>query len=185
MPVLFELVRRPDTSKVTPYVRAEIRKAFANETFPAIVADINKEISGWSGKPKFRYKVDEQGRKTTFSVFVDDSTKIGQILIWVDKGTGLEGPKKAKYPITAVNVPLMKFVVPYQPKTFPVQPLRYDPNAPPKFIQRYTLMHPGIQARGISEKIRKKYASVTERKGVFQTIRNAFTRVFRRIFKVR
>lgn len=153
--------------------RAIIRAAMAAEWdrvfWPAVLREYEllSESSRWNNTPAFFYLITESARKINFNAYVRKN-KAGKIFFGIDYGTGEEGPKRRKYPIaprrfnpkwikkrkTPSKGPLMlKFVVPYQPKTTPMGGTRYSSGAAPRTIIIPKIMHPGTRPRHFSQRV--------------------------------
>jgi len=159
---VLKLVRRPRTREAQILIRKELRKElkYYYTYFPR---ELNKQLAGWKQKPTFKVRINIGAKVHTVEVRVDRRTRIGKIFGYVDQGTGIDGPKGQPYPIEPVNADMLIFDVPYQPATLPVEPLRYNPNAPETTVTSLGLMHPGIQKRDFTGKVREP---VDKRSGV-------------------
>lgn len=215
MPVLFvpkiKLVRKPPIGlrNVRAVIKKEVVDAWERILWPAVKTDLDDM---WTTNPPFKHRIFTPRTGYRFRAYVDMRTTLGKRFWWSDRGTGLDGPKRAKYPIPRVAIPraakleekevakegakkgggqgmyprpggakLLQFVVPYQPGTLPVATLRYNPGAPPKFITKVKLMHPGIQYRGFSIKIKAKFENTAYSKGIYKVTKDAYDRAFRQL----
>jgi hypothetical protein len=164
-------------------IKKELQAAYTGIMWPAMRADFEAQIATWNIKPEFKYRINIRQNRYSFEVYVDRRTKAGQVYWWVDQGTGLEGPNRAPYSIDAKNVPFLQFDVPYQPKSFPPVPLRYDPMSPLQHIKVTHVNHPGIQARKFSDQALAKYKDRSNSKGFYRVTENAYRRAFRKYSK--
>lgn len=185
MTTMMRLVRRPRTREMQDEIKKELQNSYKSIVWPALKADLEAQIATWNLKPNFKYRINIRQKMYSFEVYVDRRTKAGQIYWWVDQGTGLEGPSKATYSIDAINAPILEFVVPYQPKTYPPVSLRYDPMGPPTHVKVTHVDHPGIQARKFSEIAVAKCKDRSNSKGFYRVTENAYRRAFRKYSKGR
>ena len=102
-----------------------------------------KTYKTWDHKPRFQKKVKVGGRGITWEVWTDD-----QIYTWVSGGTGLYGPKHAKYPIPKKGPGFLAFPSGYKAKTTPN--LLFSKSGGsfwPMVFMTGQVMHPGIEPR--------------------------------------
>lgn len=182
MAVTMKLVRRPRTRQTPAEMRGHITASY-NTLATAIIADFDAVVAGWRNRPVFMRVVHVTGVQYYIEIKVDRRTKAGKIFWWVDRGTGLHGPSGATYPIDAVNVEYMTFVVPYIPVTIPPTGLDYNPMAEPRWVKTTHIDHPGIKPRRISARIMKKYKDRKFTGGFYRVTENAYRRAFRRFMK--
>jgi len=108
-----------------------------------------KTYKTWDHKPKFNKKVKVDGRGITWEVWTDD-----QIYTWVSGGTGLYGPKHAKYPIPKKGPGFLAFPSGYKAKTTPNLLFSKGGGSfgPMVFITGQ-VMHPGIEPRNFDKAV--------------------------------
>ena len=176
MAVAMKLIRRPRTRVTTRAVRKEIKAAY-NVVGDDIVRDLNALLTGWSTKPKFQKKVFISPRQWRLEIRVDRRTRGGKRFTWSDKGTGLYGPKKARYPIRPKRAKALRFRVPHRPKT--LAPGQAMPSGQAKTVVTQLVMHPGIRPRKFTARTVKKYSNRMNRKGFYRRTENAARRGFR------
>jgi len=97
-----------------------------------------KTTETWKHKPAFETQHRSTGRWT---VGTDD-----KIFGWVDKGT-------RPHIITARNVPLLRFTVPFRAKTKPGYLTSYAGSRGSQWVSKHSVRHPGTKARHFSRTI--------------------------------
>lgn len=137
------------------------------------------QVSEWNQKPKFDYKVSKKYWGYELSVSVDASYRMNQIFLWVDKGTGLDGPAASFYTIIPEDAfHNLVFDVPYHPKSYPMPgPLGYSESQTPRVIGTDLVTHPGIKRRNFSAFTFAQFSRPYVKWGFNQTIRGAIKRV--------
>lgn len=187
MATILSLIRRPRTRQMWPVIKQELQEAYCDILLPAVVAKYAEiaQFNKWAGKPEIKMRTRISGQRYLVQFHVDIRTRLGKIFMWVDKGTGLEGPKHSEYLIVPKNAEYLAFDVPYHPYTYPPEALRYDPNAPSAFIKTQEVHHPGIQARRFSEQVLKWAKDRYNTKGFYRVTENAYRRGFRKVQRAR
>jgi len=179
-PVL-TLVRVPRTRIFNSIIKSELETTYRTKLYPAFVRYMNTILlQGWKELPTYNYKDSVRASRISIYISVDLNTRMGKIFNWSDKGTGLEGPSKSTYPIDAVNADTLIFDVPYQPMTMPLMPLRYNPSAENRTVSAPHIDHPGIQARGFSDRANKHFKDRRNTSGFYRLTENAYRRAIRR-----
>lgn len=130
-------------------------------TGEALLVDLRFAVVSWRNKPRFIAKVIVRPGLIMVSVQADRRSKAGKIFVWVDRGTGIHGPKKRPYIIKPKNKPYLKFRTNYLAKTAPVAKgaTSAKVNVGPgvsigPWVQTLKVVHPGIEARRITEAAR-------------------------------
>ena len=119
-----------------------------------------RTTSTWSDRPRFESSTDYTSNSVTVSVGTDND-----IYGFVDKGTGLWGPKRAKYEIKpkGPGYPL-RFRSGYKAKTTPgvLGSGGGGPFGPT--VTAWSVMHPGIKTRGFTAMIFKQVSEIIQRR---------------------
>lgn len=102
-------------------------------------------IANWCNKTTFRREVDVRVGSWQLRNLHTSQTRPGQIYNWVTKGTGLYGPKKAKYPIRPIRVSALAFSVPNAPRS--LAPGQARVSGTRVNVRTKLVMHPGIRPR--------------------------------------
>jgi len=180
--VNFVLTRVPKVRFITGLVEQELLDAMENILWPAVKENLDRNVVDWGQKPAFEHSINLSRGRADFVVKVR-MDKAGEIYEWVDKGTGLEGKNKSKYPIDpkSPNVTFLKFVTPYQPKTYPPTQLRYSPTGQKVLNYRKHVDHPGIQARKFTELAFAHFKDRGNIRGFYRVIEAAYRRAFRKL----
>lgn len=96
----------------------------------------------WTQKPTFSTMKTERG----WAINVDPAFPWR----WIDEGT------RKNYPITAKNVPLLKWQGPYHPKTKPGVISSTMGGRGKVWVSKRTVIHPGIEARNFRDIIMRR-----------------------------
>lgn len=119
-----------------------------------------RTVSTWSNRPSFN--ADRDYTATSYSVLVGTDDPVYG---FVDKGTGLWGPKRAKYEIKpkGPGYPL-RFQAGYKAKTSPgvLGSGGGGPFGPT--VRAWSVMHPGIKPRGFTAIIFKEVGAIVQGK---------------------
>lgn len=125
-------------------LNALIRKAVQKSTRKTKGA-YEKTVKSWTKKPKFSQKTSVKGGNLAVRVFTTSA-----IYGYVDRGTH-------PHPISAVNVPLLKFQNQYRPKTVPgVIGSSNSPGKTGDWVSKRQVNHPGNEARRFTKIIAKQ-----------------------------
>lgn len=134
-------------------VRSELKK-LGDEFGELAVAQHQGAVRNWQGKPKFAFRslIDKRGLIVNVVVM----GRFAQRWHWIDKGTGLHGPRKQAYEIRPKRRGgVLRFQTGYQPKTLPIgraNLVRGRPTGPWRSAK--VVIHPGIRARKFTETFR-------------------------------
>ena len=143
-------------ANVTRRVMREVAQMAERETLKRY----QRTTSTWSNRPQFESATDYTA--TTASVIVGTDNPIYG---FVDKGTGLWGPKRSKYPIRPKRpgYPL-RFQSGYRAKTTPgvIGSGGGGPFGPT--VRAWEVMHPGIKTRGFTALIYREINAMMLRK---------------------
>ena len=123
-------------------------------------AAAQRVTSTWSDPPEFTVHV-ELGKTARKGLQCTVTTEDKRWL-WLDKGTGLWGPKHAKYPIPKVVGPGQKrlaFPSVFTPKSQPNSLRAGAGSSGGDTIVRIQVMHPGVEPRNFTKTIHKRYHS--------------------------
>lgn len=138
-----------------------------------------QSVRGWSFEVRFIKSISVTRNLIAALVRPDARTKAGKIYTYVDKGTGLHGPRQQAYKIPKFVTPdskLLKFRTNYQPKTKPVAKANAGPGtATGGWVTKQQVTHPGIEARKFSETYIERLSPSFKRR-----IDNAIRRAVRR-----
>lgn len=182
--MVLKLVRRPSSRAFSQAIKDEIISAYKTQLAPYVQKVLLGQISGWKSKPDFVIKVYASRNQYIFEVRVDMRTTMGKIYVWVDRGTGSEGPTGQPHPIDPVQAPFLQFTVPYQPATYPPDGvLNYDPAAPERVIRTLHVKDQAIKPRRFTEEAIKKFKDRHNTKGWYRITENAYRRGFRKAKK--
>ncbi len=119
--------------------------------------EYRKWTSTWQSKPRYKVTIKRDVRKGMITGVVSPTADEGllRIMHWLNVGTGLHGPRGSRYPIRPKEpgYPL-RFRQTYTPATQPgviqsVGKASYSGG----LVQAWEVMHPGIRARNIVERI--------------------------------
>ena len=136
-------------------------------------------ISDWSFDVRFIRQVSVTRTLIGAIVRPDARTRGGKIYTYVDKGTGLHGPKGQAYKIpkfVSSTSKLLKFRTNYQPKTLPGARHHAGPGvASGGWVTAEQVTHPGIEAREFSATYIKRLSPDWRRR-----VENAIRRAVRR-----
>ena len=117
---------------------------------------LSKVTRTWSKKPIFKITQDIRADSFSVAVSTDD-----EVFHWLDKGTGLYGPKGRRYPIRPKRpgYPL-KFRAGYKAKTSPGWIGSRVGGAYGETVRAMEVWHPGVKARKWMETIYPKLAKL-------------------------
>jgi hypothetical protein len=171
------LMRRPRSPRVLhKIIRDEVRAAY-HTLANAIIATLLRDIQSWSEQPEFKKYVAVGKQRWWISIKYDQTTKIGMIYYWVDKGTGERGGGEP-YDIFPVEADQLTFTVPHIPKTVPtefgipgivLQDFVSDSNT---VHTNAVLDHPGIFPRNFTQSL-QDYYMYGRRPGGFRSVTDA------------
>ncbi len=133
-------------------VRAEMVKELTDASLTLAVF-FGLAVKRWRNKPKFTPAFTLTPDLLVADINLSGKKKAIAIWNWIDKGTGLYGPKKAKYPITPKRpgYPL-KFQSGYSAITQPVARINVGSGkSSGPTVRTMKVMHPGIKARKFTE----------------------------------
>lgn len=125
-------------------------------------------------KPRFTIRVK---RGQDFVQWQVVATSNGDIWEWINRGTGLHGPKRAAYRIRPKGNYPLRFRSGYSPKTMPIA--RYDVGsgkATGDYVTTYEVTHPGIKPREFDSEATKNIQPKLTR-----DVNNAIRRAIRSI----
>lgn len=131
-------------------------------------------VGGWSRKPQFRTISEISNEVIRFKVEPHGDHK--NLWIWLNRGTGLHGPKKRAYKIRPKTAPALRFQTGYSAKTAPGA--QYDVGDGSKsgaWVQKQEVTHPGIKPRGFVDDSTKNLGR-TFRRNVENIIRRSARR---------
>jgi hypothetical protein len=153
--------------------RAELANAM-NEFGQLLLAKHEEAVRPWTEQPRFVMT-------TTFTpkllvVHVEPTGPFAERWLWIDKGTGTYGPKRAPYIIQAKPGKRLIFQTGYSAKTEPIANANAgDGSRSGPWVSTQLVIHPGIRPRKFSEKF------IEDLKPDFRRImENAFRRALRR-----
>ena len=132
-------------ANVTRKIMRDVAQRAARETEKRY----QRTTSTWGSRPRFESSYDYTATTATATVGTDNA-----IYGYVDRGTGLWGPKRAKYPIVpkGPGYPL-KFRSGYKAKTAPGVIGSGGGGSFGPFVRAWGVMHPGIKTRGFTAMI--------------------------------
>lgn len=140
---------KPAKLKV-PKVRLELLNELRAEGRDE-VRILRPTTDNWRGeKPDFDFEIGLTSREAVLLVGPTGSEKAVQKWVWLDEGT------RKNYPITARRAPFLRFRSGYSPSTSPGS---FKSRGAVKYggwVQKKTVIHPGIVARGWSEMLQKR-----------------------------
>ena len=111
--------------------------------------------SNWSDPPKFEVHV-KLGSSPKQGIICWVTTE-DERYNWLDRGTGLWGPKHREYPISAKPGHVLAFPSVFEPKTRPNSLRAGAGSSGGPTVFRQTVMHPGIEPRNFTKQICKEY----------------------------
>ncbi len=118
-----------------------------------IKKDFQATTATWDHKPKFEQIISLIPKGPELMVATDD-----EIYAYVDKGTGLYGPKHAKYRIPKQGTGLLAFPSGYVAKTVPnVIGSKAGGSYGDTIVVKGPIWHPGIKPRNFDKLIQKKW----------------------------
>ena len=143
-------------ANVTRKVMRDVTKMAEREA----IKRYQSTTSTWSRKPRFESTTEYTA--TTASVLVGTDS---DIYGFVDKGTGLWGPKRSKYPIVpkGPGYPL-KFRSGYKAKTAVGVLGSGGGGSFGPFVRAWAVMHPGIKTRGFTAMIYKEIGAMIQKR---------------------
>lgn len=110
-------------------------------------------VANWRGKPRWIFTVEHQSKSLQLTARVTGPN--GPKWYWINKGTGLHGPKKRSYiirPRPDNPTGMLAFQRDYNPKTRPVAQANVgDGSRSGPLIRTTQVRHPGIPARLFSQ----------------------------------
>lgn len=156
-------------------VRRQLNKTLVPEVRDKILAKYEGAVKDWEEKPRFRGTISVKPDSITLKVapVIGKSTRanpsIGQIFVWVDKGT-------KPYTIYPRQKPALAFRTEYRPRTkYRAKSQQGPGRAYGPWAHAQSVNHPGIQARDFSGKIAQDYKAEFKR-----TTENDLRRAIRR-----
>lgn len=159
-------------------LRAELRDEMQRAA-NALEVLHQQSVSSWSFDVRWIKQVSVTRNLIAALVRPDARTKAGKIYTWVDKGTGLHGPRRQAYKIpkfVSASSKLLKFRTNYQPNTKPIAKANVGPGvATGGWVTAQQVTHPGIEARKFSETFIERLNPSLKRR-----IDNAIRRAIRR-----
>jgi len=124
----------------------ELRKEGREE-----VRILQPTVQHWRGvKPDFDFEIGLTSKEVLLLVGPVGSEKAVQKWGWRDEGT------RKNYPITARRTPFLRFRSGYSPSTTPGSFKSRGAVSYGSWVRKKTVIHPGIDARGWSEKLQKQ-----------------------------
>lgn len=141
--------------KPKPIKQTDIRRAIEKgmqATMEVVKVDFIISYATWEDWPTW---VEVGPRKQGFDLVHIYSTS-SVPYVWVDKGTGTYGRRGAPYPITARNVPMLRYQAHYIPRSKPGQLMSGMKAKYGNWVNRFQVMHPGIEPRLFSEKVAER-----------------------------
>lgn len=178
------LIRKVRGRKIKPTwageVGKEIGRTFKARIGPDIRRLLNRIVSRWKNRPSFEIKFIRT--KAAYGVWVRAKGKNAKIWNWVNRGTGLYGPRKRKYKIKPKKRATgrrkrttLAFQTGYKPKTSPGGHYKGPGKATGPWVFPGEVMHPGIKPRKLEQHVARWY-----RKRFRRHMENAIRRGLRR-----
>lgn len=132
-------------------IRKEVRQA-ARDTGTDLANWLTIAVREWTHRPRFAGRVTIQPDYIEVKVDVAGSAK--QIFFYVDKGTGLYGPKKQAYEIKPKQPGgMLRFQPGYSARSQPGAKIGMGTGEHfGEWISKKSVMHPGIKAREFEKK---------------------------------
>ena len=187
-----ELISRPRSPRRQHQVVLDEVEVALNKLADDIAAGMERLISDWEHIPDFIGFAIANKDQWTLQVGYNEGTHEADIFGWVDKGTGKWGPKGEEYPIVPVNADVLAFTMPTPTKTVPPSGLSglsgigivvQDVLGGSQEVRVKGVMHPGIEPRNFTGRIREIYNNPTMPGGFRSTIEAAVKRAYRKIGK--
>lgn len=159
MPKFKQIKAKPINKSATKVFLSEAR--YAAKDMKTDMDSIT--VGGWSSPLRFKANVEDKGNGDIYlGAYQNKKTnKRAQIFDWVDKGTGLWGPKKKKYKIRPKKKGgVLAFKTPYTagsvPNSTTTAPARVGSNQ----VFAAEVTHPGIKSRNWTKIKVKKWKKI-------------------------
>lgn len=131
-------------------IRAEVRTA-ARDTARDLANWLTIAVREWEHKPRFAGRIDVN--RDFIEVKVDVAGNAKLIFFYVDKGTGLYGPKKSAYEIKPKQPGgMLKFQTGYSARSAPGAKIGQGTGEHfGEWISKKSVLHPGIRPRNFEK----------------------------------
>lgn len=142
-----------------------------------VVAYLQDVVASWTqpNKPAFGVRIRSSSTEIFYNIV---AIRNNTPWMWVDQGTGLDGPNGRRYPIEAKGNYPLRFQTGYSPKTAPLA--RYNVGDGRKrgdwVSTRKKIWHPGTRARKFTNEAAKDI-QVNMRRDVNQAIERSIRKV--------
>jgi len=164
MPIFTILVQAEEITQLVEDMKGkEIDNALVrarNELHREALRLLHRPIRTWTTPVEFKSILLDGDGLYGFRIDTDSA-----IYTWVDKGTGLHGPRMAKYPIpkpSNLTAKTLRFQTGYKAKTKVGSLTSRQGGSYGPYTYRKSVMHPGIEGREFTDQVGNRIFEISE-----------------------